>query len=71
MKKVALVTGITGQDGAYLAQHLLQLGYRVIGGERRASTRNRSRLDELGITGSIEFADFDRQYLDHEGPLLK
>ncbi len=59
MKKVALVTGITGQDGAYLAQHLLHLGYRVIGGERRASTRNRSRLDELGIAGFIEFADLD------------
>ena len=57
--KTALVTGITGQDGAYLAQFLLAKNYRVIGAERRASTRNRMRLDELGITQDIEFADFD------------
>ena len=57
--KTALITGITGQDGAYLAQFLLAKNYRVIGAERRASTRNRMRLDELGITQAIEFADFD------------
>ena len=57
--KTALITGITGQDGAYLAQLLLAKNYRIIGAERRASTRNRMRLDELGITQDIEFADFD------------
>ena len=57
--KTALITGITGQDGAYLAEFLLAKNYRVIGAERRASTRNRMRLDELGITEAIEFADFD------------
>ena len=57
--KTALITGITGQDGAYLAEFLLGKNYRVIGAERRASTRNRMRLDELGITQAIEFADFD------------
>lgn len=59
MGKTALITGITGQDGVYLAQLLLQQGYRVIGAERRASTRNRQRLDELGISQDIIFADFD------------
>jgi len=59
MSKSALITGITGQDGAYLAEFLLQKGYKVIGGERRASTRNRERLDRLGITNEIEWADFD------------
>ena len=59
MSKTAIITGITGQDGAYLAELLLKKGYRVVGGERRASTRNRMRLNELGITEHIEFADFD------------
>ena len=59
MAKTALITGITGQDGAYLAELLLNKGYTVVGAERRASTRNRMRLDELGITGEITFADFD------------
>ena len=59
MTKTALITGITGQDGAYLAEFLLHKGYHVVGAERRASNRNRHRLDELGITGEVEFADFD------------
>ncbi len=59
MAQTALITGITGQDGAYLAELLLGLGYRVVGAERRASNRNRERLDELGITDAIEFVDFD------------
>jgi GDPmannose 4,6-dehydratase len=59
MAKTALITGITGQDGVYLAELLLNKGYRVIGAERRASTRNRQRLDELKITERIEFVDFD------------
>ena len=59
MSKTALITGITGQDGAYLAELLLGKGYTVVGAERRASSRNRSRLDELGISDDIVFADFD------------
>jgi GDPmannose 4,6-dehydratase len=59
MAKTALITGITGQDGVYLAELLLNKGYRVVGAERRASTRNRQRLDELNITEHIEFVDFD------------
>ncbi len=46
---VALITGISGQDGAYLAQFLLAKGYTVVGTYRRTSTLNLWRLEELGI----------------------
>ena len=45
--KVALISGITGQDGSYLAEFLLQKGYEVHGIKRRASTFNTSRIDHL------------------------
>jgi GDPmannose 4,6-dehydratase len=45
--KVALITGITGQDGAYLAELLLEKGYRVHGIKRRASSFNTERIDHL------------------------
>ncbi len=48
MKK-ALITGITGQDGAYLAELLLAKGYQVYGTYRRTSSVNFWRIDELGI----------------------
>lgn len=47
MKKVALITGITGQDGAYLAELLLNKGYVVHGIKRRASLFNTARIDHL------------------------
>ncbi len=47
--KAAIITGITGQDGAYLAQFLLENGYRVFGAYRRTSTVNFWRIQELGI----------------------
>jgi GDPmannose 4,6-dehydratase len=47
--KKALITGITGQDGAYLAQLLLEKGYQVTGTFRRSSSVNFWRIDELGI----------------------
>src|SRR5688500_6318323 len=43
----ALVTGITGQDGSYLAEYLLEQGYRVIGVTRRTSTDTGSRIEHL------------------------
>lgn len=46
-KKVALVTGITGQDGAYLAELLLSKGYVIHGIKRRASQFNTARIDHL------------------------
>ncbi len=61
MKKVALVTGITGQDGAYLAQLLLSKGYTVHGLLRRSASADviKSRLDWLGITDQIQMHDAD------------
>src|SRR3982751_5276372 len=47
--KRALITGITGQDGAYLAQLLLEKGYQVTGTFRRSSSVNFWRIEELGI----------------------
>lgn len=47
MKKKALITGITGQDGSYLAELLIDKGYRVYGLQRRTSTPNTSRIDHL------------------------
>ena len=47
MAKVALITGITGQDGSYLAEFLLEKGYEVHGITRRASVANTSRIDHL------------------------
>lgn len=51
MIKSALITGITGQDGSYLAEHLLAQGYTVHGLVRRASMFNRSRIDHLRTGG--------------------
>ena len=45
--KVALITGITGQDGSYLAELLLEKGYEVHGIKRRASSFNTNRIDHL------------------------
>jgi GDPmannose 4,6-dehydratase len=46
-RKVALITGITGQDGSYLAELLLEKGYEVHGLKRRASSFNTERVDHL------------------------
>jgi len=47
MKKIALITGITGQDGSYLAEFLLDKGYEVHGIKRRASSLNTQRIDHI------------------------
>ena len=47
MEKVAFITGITGQDGAYLAELLLKKGYIVHGLKRRSSSFNTGRIDHL------------------------
>jgi GDPmannose 4,6-dehydratase len=54
MNQSALIAGITGQDGAYLAKHLLEAGYRVVGSSRDAQTCDRSRLRRLGILEDVE-----------------
>ena len=58
-KKTAFVTGVTGQDGAYLCKFLLKKGYRVVAGRRRLSTANCWRLEELGILKDVELVYFD------------
>lgn len=55
MHKTALVTGVTGQDGAYLSQHLLDLGYQVVGAHRRSASLNLWRLNELGVLDRPNF----------------
>jgi GDPmannose 4,6-dehydratase len=54
MSKTALIAGVTGQDGAYLAHHLLSLGYRVVGTSRDAQMADLSRLERLGISRDVE-----------------
>lgn len=57
MGKTALITGITGQDGSYLAELLLEKGYRVVGMLRRLSLENYGRIEHL--SGKIEVAQGD------------
>ena len=59
--KAALITGITGQDGAYLAELLLHKGYHVVGAYRRTSSTNFWRMEELGIHAhpQLELVEFD------------
>lgn len=59
MKKKAIITGVTGQDGAFLAKFLLEKGYEVFGAVRRTSIRNLSSLQFLGILDQIKMVEFD------------
>ena len=63
-KKVALVTGITGQDGAYLAEFLLKKGYEVHGIKRRASLFNTDRIDHLYQDPHVDNRNFILHYGD-------
>ncbi len=65
MSKTALITGITGQDGAYLAEYLLKKGYVVHGIKRRSSLFNTDRIDHLYQDPHIE----DRHFILHYGDL--
>jgi len=60
-QKVALVTGVTGQDGAYLADLLLKKGYRVIGLKRRTSLINTDRIDHI-FESTEDIMNFDLVY---------
>jgi len=59
MSHKALITGITGQDGSYLAEFLLEKGYEVHGITRRSSISNTARIDHLIEAGSITLHDGD------------
>jgi GDPmannose 4,6-dehydratase len=76
-KKIALITGITGQDGSYLAEFLLEQGYQVVGMVRRSSTVNFDRIAHLQETEALEIVQGDlldqmslidilREYRPHE-----
>ena len=64
MGKVALITGITGQDGAYLAEFLLRKGYTVHGIKRRSSLFNTDRIDHLYQDPHVGKLDFQLHYGD-------
>ena len=63
-KKVALITGITGQDGAYLAEFLLEKGYVVHGVKRRSSLFNTDRIDHLYQDPHVDNKNFILHYGD-------
>jgi GDPmannose 4,6-dehydratase len=63
--KVALITGVTGQDGAYLAEFLLKKGYEVHGIKRRTSLFNTDRIDHLYQDPHVD----DRKFILHHGDM--
>ncbi len=62
MSKVALITGITGQDGSYLAELLLEKGYEVHGIVRRASLINTHRIDHIYDDIKLHYGDLTDAY---------
>ena len=62
--KVALITGVTGQDGSYLAEFLLEKGYTVHGIKRRASSFNTQRVDHIYQDPHVDNARFKLHYGD-------
>ena len=63
-KKIALITGVTGQDGSYLAEFLLEKGYEVHGIKRRASSFNTQRVDHIYQDPHVDNANFILHYGD-------
>jgi GDPmannose 4,6-dehydratase len=63
-RKTALITGVTGQDGSYLAELLLKKGYEVHGVKRRASSLNSQRIDHLYVDPHVPDAAFHLHYGD-------
>ena len=59
MKKTALITGVSGQDGAYLAKLLIDKKYKVIGTDRRSARSSNWRLERLGIENEIIFEEME------------
>ena len=69
MKKTALITGITGQDGSYLAEFLIEKGYEVHGILRRSSIFNTQRIEHLYLDELIEDMHNDRKLQLHYGDM--
>ena len=70
MKK-ALITGVAGQDGSYLAKLLLDKGYEVTGAIRRNSQPETARLKKLGVADDIELKDFDLSEINNINRLIR
>jgi len=70
-KSIAFITGVTGQDGAHLADLLLKKGYEVYGGFRRVGLNKMWRLDFLGITAQIKLVEFQLDEPQHIIDLFK
>ncbi len=64
VQKVALITGVTGQDGAYLSEYLLKKGYKVHGLKRRSSLFNTDRIDHLYQDPHVEQQNYYLHYAD-------
>lgn len=73
MNKIALVTGVTGQDGAYLVELLLSKGYKVFGAYRRSSSVNFWRLEEVNVLEhpNLELIEFDLTDLSNSIRLIE
>ena len=70
-KRIALITGISGQDGAYLAEFLLKKKYKVIGIERRSARSNNWRLEKLNIAKKVIIEDVDIKEINNLLRLFK
>ena len=66
MKKKAFITGVTGQDGSYLAELLLDKGYEVHGLKRRSSSFNTGRIDHI----YVDPHETNQNFILHYGDLL-
>jgi GDPmannose 4,6-dehydratase len=64
LRKTALITGVTGQDGAYLVRQLLEMGYDVHGVKRRSSSFNTSRIEDIYEDPHVEHQRFRLHYGD-------
>ena len=64
MKKIALIFGVTGQDGSYLSKFLLRKGYIVHGVKRRSSSLNTRRIDDIYQDPFLEKKNFILHYGD-------
>ena len=67
----AIITGISGQDGAYLAKLLLKKGYQVYGADRRSSERSSWRLNYLGILDKVELIELELSEYSQISNLIK
>jgi len=67
--KTALITGVTGQDGSFLAEFLLKKGYQVYGIVRRSSTFNRERIEHLFLDDYLKNPEQKRRFVLHYGDM--